>query len=342
MGLLHESTRPIFLMGNIRSGTSLLSRMLNSHPEICVPYESHIYNVFWRFRDRYEPLTDPTRRRHLVNDVLAMRVFRDWSRPPDAESVMKCIERANFHGVFEAVMRAWADDQKKPRWGEKTPHNGPYWRAISEGFPDAQFIHLVRDGRDCTLSMIKARFGPKLTYPAAVKWANYLDEMQRMYEGLGPSRVYEVRYEDLLDNPEQTLQALCEFLGERYDPAMLDYHARPDNYMTDRRNRKNLKKPVIKDNKQKWEKSMSPRNQRLFEAVAGTQLERHGYPRICPDVRIHRWERWLYGYLLHPPLRALAMIRNTKGWIDGLIRVRVKLRLMMAPHHRSKPFRLPA
>jgi Sulfotransferase family len=341
MVLSHQSPRPIFLLGNIRSGTSLLSRMLNCHPGICVPYEAHIYNVFWDFRDRYEPLTDPTRQRHLAKDVLSMRVFRDWSRPPDIEAVMKHIEHADFHGVFEAVMRAWANGQQKPRWGEKTPHNGPYWRAISEGFPNAQFIHLVRDGRDCAQSMIKARFGPKLTYPAANRWARYLDEMQRMREGLGPARVYEARYEDLLGNPEQTLRGLCDFLGETYDPAMLDFHALPDNYMTDRRNRKNLKKPVMKGNTQKWKKSMSPRNQRLFEAVAGTQLARHGYPLLHPNARIGNWERWFYSYLLHPPLRALAMIRNTKGWGDGLIRLRVKLRLMLTPHDRAKPTKVP-
>lgn len=342
MVLSNRPTRPIFLLGNIRSGTSLLSRMLNCHPRICVPYEAHVYNIFWDYRDRYEPLTEPDRQRHLVQDVLSMRVFRDWSKPPDIEAVMQRIERPCFHGVFEAMMHAWADGQQKPRWGEKTPHNGPYWRAISQGFPNAQFIHLVRDGRDCALSMIKARFGPKLVYPAAVRWARYLDQMQQMRETLGPSRVYEVHYEDLIENPEQTLQALCDFLGEQYDPAMLDYHARGDNYMTDRRNRKNLKKPIMKDNKQKWRTEMSPRNQRFFEAVAGPQLQRHGYPRSHPNAHIHTWERWLHSYLLHPPLRALSMMRNTKGWVDGLIRIRIKLRLMMTPHGHPQPTRHPA
>lgn len=333
-----ESTRPVFLLGNPRSGTSLLSRMLNAHPRLCVPYEAHIYNVFWRYRDRYEPLTDPKRQRRLAHDVLSMRVFRDWCDPPDVEAVMRCIDRPNFHGIFEAVMRAWADGQGKPRWGEKTPHNGMYWRALNEGFPDAQFIHLIRDGRDCARSWIKARFGPKRVYPAAIRWARYMDEMQRMQDELGAERVLSLRYADLVAEPEANLKRVCDFLDEAYDPQMLKYHRRDDNYMTDPRNRANLKQPVMKDNAGKWRRKMSLRDQRLFEAVAGEHLQRHGYPLLHPGAKVRRWDHMREMYLLHPPLRALAMMRNTKGWVDALVRLRVRARLMFMPRKRGSAY----
>jgi sulfotransferase family protein len=329
------TSRPIFILGSPRSGTSLLSRMLNCHPRVCVPYEAHIYNVFWPFRDRYEPLSDPVRQRHLIEDVLAMRVFRDWANPPGVDAVAKRIERPNFHGVFEAVLGAWADGQGKPRWGEKTPQSGPYWRALHEGFADAQFVHLVRDGRDCAMSWVKARFGPKLIHPAAVRWAAYLDEMDELRHTLGPGRVHEIIYADLIDNTEGVLRSLCGFLGEEFDPAMLEFHSSPDNYMTDRRNRENLKHPVMKSNAGKWKTQMSLRDQRIFEAVAGKQLERYGYPLLHPGAVVTAWDRYRDGCLLHPPLRALAMLRNTKGWGDGLVRLRVQLRLLLTPRHKS-------
>lgn len=322
------TTRPIFILGNPRSGTSLLGRMLNSHPGIAVPYEAHVYNVFWRWHKRYEPLTDPARRRRLAMDMLSMRARRYWSKPPGVEAVLERIERPSFHGVFEAMLNAWAAGQNKPRWGEKTPQNGPYWRVINEGFPDARFIHLVRDGRDCALSWIAANFGPKLTYPAAVKWARYVDDMQAMRDELGPHRVYELRYADLINDTESSLHAICDFLDEPFDPAMLEYHRADDTYMTERRNNRNLKQPVITDNAAKWKTRMSTRNQRIFEAVAGEQLRRYGYPLAHPNAAVTRWERLRDTYLLHPPLRMMSKLRNVKGWIDSLTALRVRLRLM--------------
>ena len=332
-----ESSRPIFLLGNPRSGTSLLSRMLNCHPRICVPYEAHIYNVFWPFRDRYGPLTDPACQRRLIEDVLAMRVFRDWSDPPSVDRVMARVDRTDFHGVFEAVLGAWADDQGKPRWGEKTPQNGPRWRAILEGFPEAQFIHLVRDGRDCALSWIGARFGPKLVYPAAEHWARYMDEMEGLERKAGPDRFYQLKYEDLVGDPEGELRGLCDYLGEVFDPAMLAYHSQKDNYMTDLRNRANLKQPVMKSNTGKWHTLMSKNDQRIFEAVACEQLTRHGYPLSHPGAAVSAWECFRYRYLQHPPMRALAMVRNRKGWVDGLVRARVRLRMMLTFRGRFRP-----
>lgn len=297
---------------------------MNSHPRICVPYEAHIYNVFWPWRHHYEPLNDTANLHRLVRDVLAMRVFRDWSNPPSVEAVLQRIRRQDFHGVYEAVLRAWADGQGKPRWGEKTPHNTLFWRAIHEGFPEAKFIHIVRDGRDCALSTIDARFGPKLVYPAALRWHRYLNELNRMTEALGPERVFTLKYEDLLTDPDYCLRSLCEFLGEAYDPAMLEYHRGPDVYMTDRRNRDNLRQPVLSSNKAKWRKRMNSRMLRQFEAVAADNLKNYGYPLSQDHPVVSAWEHVICLYLLHPPLRLLAMARNPKGWVDGLVRLKIR------------------
>ncbi len=330
MPAMSKPQKPVFILGNPRSGTSLLGRMINCHPNIAVPYEAHIYNTFWLFNQRYEPLSDPARQRRLALDMMSLRVNRFWENPPRIEHVLEAVERESFHGVFEALMTSWLKSRNKPRWGEKTPQNGPHWRAISEGFPDAQFIHLVRDGRDCALSWINANFGPKLTYPAAVKWAAYVDDMQVMKQTLGPQRVIEVRYEDLISDIDTTLHAICEFLGEPYDPAMKAFYKSEDTYMTERRNNEKLKQPVMTSNTDKWKKKMSERNQRIFEALAGKQLQRYGYPRLYPDATAGAWDRLRDTKLLHPPLRAMAMIKNIKGWGDSFAVQRAKWRLKLA------------
>ena len=68
--------------------------------------------------------------------------------------------------------------------------------------------------------------------------------------------------------------------------------------------------------------------QRIFEAVAGEQLRRYGYPLAHPGAAVTRWERLRDTYLLHPPLRIISKLRNVKGWIDSLTTLRVRLRLM--------------
>lgn len=330
-----NNTSPVFIFGNARSGTSLLSRMLNCHPRICVPYEAHIYNVFWDFKDRYEPLTDPLRMRRLIQDFLSMRVFRDWSDPPSTQDVIQHVQRPDFHGAFEALMCAWADGQNKPRWGEKTPHHGLYWRALLEGFPDARFIHLVRDGRDCALSWAKARFGPKMAYPAAIRWSRYVDEIEKFKQAADPKQFLEIRYEDLIGDPEMMLRQVCDFIDESFDPAMLNHHQQKDNYMTDKRNQVNLKRPVMRSNAGKWQTQMSPKAQTVFEAVAGTQLKRYGYPLLHTGATVSAWDRFRYRYLMHPPLRMISMLRNTKGLVDGLVVLRIKTRLALSPRGTS-------
>jgi hypothetical protein len=308
--------------------------MLNCHHRICVPYEAHVYNTFWPYREAYEPLSDPKQQARLVNDVLSLRVFKDWNNPPRAQDVLARLRRPSFHGVFEALMNAWAQAQGKPRWAEKTPQNGLYWRALNEGFPHARFIHLVRDGRDCALSWINARFGPKLVYPAALRWARYVHEMEALGRTVGPQRYLPIKYEDLIRDTEQTLRNVCDFLGEPFDAKMLTYYQQDDDYMTDRRNRENLKRPVMKSNAGKWKKRMSAHDQRVFEAAAGPGLEKYGYPRRYPDASIGVWERLRILYIMHPPLRAVAMLRNTQGWIDWLIQFRLKCRLNLTPSRR--------
>lgn len=305
--------------------------MLNAHPGIGVPYESHFYNVFWPLLKHYEPLDTPSRQKRLVADVLSMAVFRDWGDPPGVDAVVARIERGDFHGVVEAVLREWADGRGKRRWGEKTPQHGSFWRQILEGFPRAQFVHVVRDGRDCALSWIASRFGPKDAYHVARRWAQYIDLMGQLKQSLGSDQFYEISYEDLVADPEAALKSLCGFLGEPFDPAMLEFHSSGDNYMTDARNQQNLQQPVMKQNTAKWRKQMSPRDQRLFEAVAGEQLKRYGYAALYPDAAVGTWEHVCSSYLTHPSRKALAMLHNTKGWGDGLLRLRIRARLHLSP-----------
>ncbi|HUR94369.1 MAG TPA: sulfotransferase [Gemmatimonadales bacterium] len=324
--------RPLFIFGCPRSGTSLLTRMLNAHPNIAIPYESHLYNRVYPIVGSGESLADPRRRRRLVAEILHTDYVRHWEPAPDLSDTMASIVRYDFHGVVDGLLRAWTARQGKVRWGEKTPQHTLWWQAISEGFPDLQVIHLVRDGRDVALSYRDAHFGPKHVYQLARRWEQYLGAAEDAAAALGARAFLTVRYEDLLAEPERELRRTSEFLGERFDPAMMAYHeGEAAAYPTDPRNEGNLRRPILRQNSQKWRTRMSARDLRIFEALAGEALDRYGYDRGVRQPRISPWERMSSRLLEDPPRRAMAMLTNRQGHRLALETVRLYIQLRLRP-----------
>jgi Sulfotransferase family len=300
--------------------------MLGSHPNIAIPYESHFYDGLYPLVRRYGALDD-RRTRALIAEILRSRFVQQWAPLPTVPETLAAITRPGFDGVVEALMRVWTRQQGKSRWGEKTPQHTLCWRTIVAGFSDLQVIHLVRDGRDVALSYRAAFFGPKHIYPLAQRWALYLAEAEATQAALGKSGFLLVRYEDLLAEPERELRRICGFLGEEFDPAMLHFHERSLTRISDQRNQANLLQPVLSDNVEKWRGKMTAREIRIFESVAGAELERYGYARALSNPRLSRWEALSCRYLEHPPRRVLAMLRNRQGFQLARERLRLRLRL---------------
>ena len=312
-------SRPFFILGAGRSGTSLLSRMLNQHPNLAVPPESHLYNTFYPWLRYYGDLTLPRNRANLVADTVASGPLRDWSPRLRADEVLAQIDGDGFGAVVNGVMRAWAAKQGKRRWGEKTPKHVEYWKQISVDFKASPVIHVVRDGRDVALSMMEARFGPKSIYSCARAWKSYLHQMEDLRKGLPHELFLEIFYEELLGNSERVLREICEFLGERYAPKMLFYYRDKSPYPTDVRNRKNLTKPVMVENKEKWRSRMSEDDVRVFEAVAGDALARYRYPRAIDAPVMSRNESWLRHHLEAPCRRTIGRLKDHKGQKERII-----------------------
>jgi Sulfotransferase family len=321
--------RPFFIFGAARSGTSLLSRMLDAHPNIAIPYESHLYSRVYPVVHGRCDLSDPRTRTRLVAEILRTDPVTMWQPAPSLTETLAAITRPDFHGVFEGLLGAWARQRGKSRWGEKSPVHTLCWRAILEGFPDLQVLHLVRDGRDVALSYRAAPFGPKHVYQLAHRWVLYLRVAEKAQAALGPGAFLQVRYEDLVSSPEPELRRICDFLGEEYTPTMLTFYQGNGDYPTDPRNIANLRRPPLADNIGKWRTRMTGRDLRIYEAIAGSYLERYGYPRTLADPQISAWEAWSCRHLEHPPLRALAMLRNYEAVGRALQRLRLQALLRL-------------
>jgi hypothetical protein len=137
---------------------------------------------------------------------------------------------------------------------------------------------VIRDGRNVTLSNMAVRFGPTSAVEGALVWRRVIRQARAAGTKLGPSRYCEVRYEDLLDNPERELGRLCEFGSLAYDDGMLNYYQKTDEMNVNWKHHRNLSLPPTKGLRD-WRDEMLPSHLAMFEILAGPVLTESGYER---------------------------------------------------------------
>jgi hypothetical protein len=288
---------PFFIVGNDRSGTTMLRLILDRGPDVAIPPESMFLTDFEAAFARGEP-RDAEAARRFMDEVWNHPKVRLWElagEPPAVPPGQSPPDAYRF--VVVAPFKAYAAQHGKARWGDKTPHYVHHVDHLLALWPRARFVVLVRDGRDVALSLRKMPFGPNNAWAAAPWWARGIQAGEQA-QGAHPDNVLTVRYEDLARCPRDVVPQICEFLGLRYSEEMLALEqADPSKIVRDQASWfPTLFDGINTTAVARWEREMSERDQRVFAARAGAELARLGYD-VAPNGA-HRvtplQERWFH------------------------------------------------
>lgn len=266
---------PIFIVGAPRSGTSLLRQMLNRHPAIAICDETHFFRLIYQKRGRkaFGDLNDPANRRRLALDYLSLPPTRKLGLDQAKLAERLTAEAVSYPAMFASILSFYAESEGKQRVGEKTPNHALAAETLCEWFPGAVVLHLVRDPRDVAASLMRMRFGSSSAVLNARTWVRLNLAARRSSH----RREYlEVRYENLVKQPELELTRICQFAGEDYSPRMLQ----AEQSSTQLPNEKDRHlTPLTEARQGRWRQELSPRQVAQIEWAVGPQLERFGYER---------------------------------------------------------------
>jgi hypothetical protein len=279
--LAFQRSEPFFVIGAHRSGTTLLRYMLSSHPRLYLPPESEFIPAFFG-RSPTRPLNRSESRR-ILRKIFRLRFVREWQgAPPDIDDLVPEGETFTPARLVGALYTAYANQHGAARWGDKTPTYTSHIELLHRIFPRARFIHLIRDGRDVALSVLDTwgrRAHVDLVF-AARSWVRRVAEACCSGGRFDPESYLELRYEDLVVEPEKELRRVCRFLDEDFHPKMLQFHLTAEEWIQEGGFHDAVRNPLTTERIDRWRKEMSASDLRVFEAVAGPTLTGLGYELV--------------------------------------------------------------
>lgn len=263
----------------------MLRLMLTSHPNIVVPPEGGFIVLLGLYYGNYT-FKNEIQIEEFIDRLFKIDKFQDWCLDKD-ELIPKLNEYLprSYPTIIDEIYKFYTEKHfpGKKRWGDKSTglYMEEYLPVIHKLFPNSKFIHIYRDGRSIAASY---RGVPHLSSDiehVALEWSWNINNITNFGHKIGGDAYYEIKYEDLVNNPEEELVSICEFVDESYDSSMLDFP---------RYNRELVLEPkrhllwkgltlqaVSKTRIDSWKNELTQEEINLFEAIAGKVLRDLGY-----------------------------------------------------------------
>jgi hypothetical protein len=300
-----------FVVGVGRSGTTLLRMMLDAHPQLAIPPETHFLNPLIQAsgRLRFNPKTAS---KAIVQDE--RRRWKDFGlTEDDLRAKFEAIDSFNTADAIRGFYELYAEKHGKGRWGDKTPDYIRKMKKLQKTLPEARFIHVIRDGRDAGLSqnsrIVKRGKEPVPPREMARRWRKRIVKSRIDAEEV--EHYLEVRYEDLISDTEGVLRRVCEHVELEFDPAMLRYYERAEERLQEMAGALPAKKgrpereagervaahamttkPPDPERLAVWKTDMTESENAEFEEAAGYLLDELGYETATPQSSWVPPEEW--------------------------------------------------
>lgn len=249
-----SSQKHIFVLGAPRSGTTLLKLILGVHPNLTgVGYETGFFMYKDLLSYNFKGL-DPSEKKEIISqssDII--QLFDSW--------------------IEKLLLKTGGK-----RFIEKTPPHVLKLGFLLKYFPSAQFINIYRDGRDCYCSARNHQYviqGRSLT-----KYANYWQKCINARWKMGQQdHIFDLKYEDLVTQPEKIVKEIMIFLKEEYDPRQIQPQYYSENRITKSKRQEfaKLSKSIDGSNIYKYKTKLTPEEIKAFHKIAGKELQKLGY-----------------------------------------------------------------
>lgn len=264
-----------FICGAQRSGTTLLSVLLSKHPDISLERRSIAFRIITCFKSLYD-ITP-------YNLDIDPSQFLTWLIENDKDGrLAQLVNPKNIEpeqSIVELIQKSINQKLKgegKQIWGDKSPNLEHYYDDIRMLMPNAKVINIVRDGRAAAYSM-STRSSRNLQLSAQF-WANGVTEALVNQQIVGKDNYKIIRFEDLIVDPENTMKSVCEFLGLRFVPAILN----PDEKGLEEKE-KYVKSTFDASKIDKWKSQLTAKEIFKLEKIQGPILQKFGYDLTTPQ-----------------------------------------------------------
>lgn len=275
--------KPLFIISSGRAGTTLLRNMLVASGEIAIPQEFPVIHkmVLYFLRNGNEDWRELC---IAIADILkGTPDFAIWDLSLDEaieEVAQLPDDNRSLAAIIDTYLRTYATKHFPDAimWGDQSPLHTFYYPWVIPVYPQARFLHLLRDGRDVVASF-QANFKDELSLQQATdRWIQSVHRARQIRDTLPPEQFLEIRYEDLVSQSEQTLQSIANFSSICYHKSMLNYwqlsstveHKHLDIH-------KNVGKPVFTSSIGKWKERLSSEQQNYISGKMKPLLQSLGY-----------------------------------------------------------------
>tara|TARA_B100000902_G_C27315903_1_gene921260 strand:+ start:365 stop:1321 length:957 start_codon:yes stop_codon:yes gene_type:complete len=259
------------LIGTQRSGSNLFRLMLNEFEEIYAPHPPHLLSTFHKLQNKYNDFDQ------LISDMIKWVKFNPikWNDIPSKQKIKDLIREENVFEIFKAIYTS-----SNPKfWCCKSLQNFNFFNNKNFKGLNPIYIYIYRDGRDVASSFKKASIGEKHIYNIAKKWNEDQKKCFEIEKKTDDFNFFSVKYEDLLSNPTLIINNFCAKYGLSYNDKFINYYKSSESKKASISGGlwKNLSKPLIRDNKNKYQKELTAKEILIFESINKLELSRLDY-----------------------------------------------------------------